>query len=36
MKVKVVIVGLGKIAGLLENDKLREKPCTPCVRVQRK
>jgi predicted dehydrogenase len=27
-KIKVVIVGLGRIASLLEEDALREKPCT--------
>jgi predicted dehydrogenase len=27
-KIKVAIVGLGRIASLLEDDKLREKPCT--------
>jgi len=27
-KIKVVIVGLGRIASLLEEDSLREKPCT--------
>jgi predicted dehydrogenase len=27
-KIKVAIIGLGRIASLLENDTLREKPCT--------
>jgi hypothetical protein len=27
-KIKAAIIGLGRIASLLENDTLREKPCT--------
>jgi predicted dehydrogenase len=27
-KIRAVIIGLGRIAGLLEDDRLREKPCT--------
>jgi predicted dehydrogenase len=27
-KIRAAIIGLGRIAGLLENDKRREKPCT--------
>ncbi|MDR2019175.1 MAG: Gfo/Idh/MocA family oxidoreductase [Treponema sp.] len=27
-KIRAAIIGLGRIASLLENDKLREKPCT--------
>jgi hypothetical protein len=27
-KISAAIVGLGRIAGMLEEDSLREKPCT--------
>ncbi|GHV88670.1 hypothetical protein AGMMS50267_10300 [Spirochaetia bacterium] len=27
-KIPVAIIGLGRIASLLEDDRLREKPCT--------